>query len=404
MFNFSLPESNMKCAFLLGSAQISGGTYVIFEHAIRMQKLGVDITIITEEKVRSEDIVWHKEAKELVFLTYDQVKECHFDIVFATWWRTVYELHRINATKYAYFVQSIETRFYSEKQIALRRLVEATYLLNLPTITEASWIEHYLGQYGNQPYLVKNGIRKDIYSAEGEVVAPKEAGKLRVLIEGPLGVFFKNTENAIKLALASNADEVWLLTSSDIKAYPGVARVFSRIPMFETPSIYRSCDVLVKLSYVEGMFGPPLEIFSCGGTAIVYNVTGHDEYIVNAHNALVLDCDNETGVVKAINKLKARPELLAELKANAAKTASGWPSWQNQAENFKSAVEEILVKETILPSSIKVRAKFFFDWYVEEEKSGVLVKEKMLQWVRRRSWLVKILRIIHVGLKRSRGY
>ena len=51
--------------------------------------------------------------------------------------------------------------------------------------------------------------------------------------------------------------------------------------------IYRSCDVIVKLSYVEGMFGPPLEMFHCGGTSIVYDVTGHDEYIVHGKNGLV---------------------------------------------------------------------------------------------------------------------
>jgi hypothetical protein len=43
---------------------------------------------------------------------------------------------------------------------------------------------------------------------------------------------------------------------------------------FDTPLVYRSCDILGKLSYVEGMFGPPLEMFHCGWTAIVYNVTG----------------------------------------------------------------------------------------------------------------------------------
>jgi hypothetical protein len=54
-------------------------------------------------------------------------------------------------------------------------------------------------------------------------------------------------------------------------------------------SVYRSCDDILKLSLVESMFGPPLEMFHCGGTAIVYNVTGHDEYIVHGRNALVAE-------------------------------------------------------------------------------------------------------------------
>ena len=39
-----------------------------------------------------------------------------FDLVFATWWKTALELHRINAYQYAYFVQSIESRFYPESE------------------------------------------------------------------------------------------------------------------------------------------------------------------------------------------------------------------------------------------------------------------------------------------------
>jgi len=92
-------------------------------------------------------------------------------------------------------------------------------------------------------------------------------------------VFFKNVEKTIELCLQSDADEIWLLTSTEISEYPGVDKCFSRVAIEKTPEIYRSCDVLVKLSYVEGMFGPPLEMFHCGGTAIVYDVTGHDEYI-----------------------------------------------------------------------------------------------------------------------------
>lgn len=41
------------------------------------------------------------------------------------------------------------------------------------------------------------------------------------------------------------------------------------------------------------MFGPPLEMFHCGGTSIVYDVTGHDEYIVHDKNGLVAKTDDD---------------------------------------------------------------------------------------------------------------
>lgn len=74
--------------------------------------------------------------------------------------------------------------------------------------------------------------------------------------------------------------------------------------MKKQPEIYRSCDVIVKLSYIEGMFGPPLEMFHCGGTAIVYDVTGHDEYIVHEKNALVVKTDDDKQVINYIKWIK----------------------------------------------------------------------------------------------------
>ena len=50
--------------------------------------------------------------------------------------------------------------------------------------------------------------------------------------------------------------------------------------------IYNQCDVLLKMSKVEGVFGPPLEMMACGGTCVVGNVSGYDEYCV--HEKIVL--------------------------------------------------------------------------------------------------------------------
>src|SRR5271166_612212 len=77
--------------------------------------------------------------------------------------------------------------------------------------------------------------------------------KLRVLVECPVDVWFKNVQQAIELARIGGCDEVRLLTISAIGQCDGVDRVFSRVPMNKVAEIYRSCDVLLKLSWVEGM-------------------------------------------------------------------------------------------------------------------------------------------------------
>ena len=61
--------------------------------------------------------------------------------------RTATELHKINADQYAYFVQSIESRFYPDVEKPLHALVDSTYELGLPVVTEATWIQEYLQQH-----------------------------------------------------------------------------------------------------------------------------------------------------------------------------------------------------------------------------------------------------------------
>jgi hypothetical protein len=345
----------MKIAFLLGSTTISGGTNVILEHATRLRDRGDNVFLLTEKEASADDLNWHSDANGLQVMSLEMAKREQFDCALATWWQSVPLLSQVNASSYIYFVQSIESRFFPEEDNdilvtrdidVLKQWIESTSRYPLPVITEASWIQHYLRtKYNHNPVLVRNGIRKDIYVADGPVIEARHPERLRVLVEGPLGVFYKNVEKTIELCNAAGIDDIWLLTSSDVNESPGVNRCFSRVSTERTADIYRSCDVLVKLSTVEGMFGPPLEMFHCGGTAIVYDVTGYDEYIVHRKNSLVVNAGDEKKVIDYLKELNGNVELLNGLKKGALETAAAWPDWQSSSKDFASAVEELSGQE-----------------------------------------------------------
>jgi glycosyltransferase involved in cell wall biosynthesis len=344
-------ENNVKIGFLLGSPDINGGTYVIYEHATRLIDCGHEVSVITEASVTPQRYSWHPRAGELRWLNLEDAEKRSFDIILPTWWQSIFLLPRLTANHFVYFVQSIESRFFRDedpldsdlRNIGLmKQYRESSYTLNIPVITEARWIQDYLyEQYNKTAYLVRNGIRKDIYREEGVVVEPRVKDRVRVLVEGPVDVHYKNVPKSIELCRQAGIEEIWLLTSSDVQSFPGVDRVFSRVAIEDTPAIYRSCDVLVKLSYIEGMFGPPLEMFHCGGTAIVYDVTGHDEYIVHGENSYVVPRDQDDEVVGYLEKLRQDPGELARLKAGAAETARAWPGWQHAALGFENALQDI---------------------------------------------------------------
>lgn len=359
-----------KVCFLVGSIAISGGTYVIVQHAAYLANMGYIVTLAIQEPFTDKTLAWHDLIPRLRCISIDAAKHERFDLVIATWWKTALELHHFNAPRYGYFVQSIESRFYPAEEAPLRTLVDATLQYPVSYVTEATWIQDFLARsYGHQATLVRNGIRKDIYRTSGPVIEQRNfKDQPRVLVEGPFGVPFKNTALGIRLAREAGAKNIWVLTGTPVKWLPRVARLFSQIPMNLTPNIYRSCDVLLKLSTVEGMFGPPLEMFHCGGTSVVFDVTGHDEYIIDGYNARVIQRDDVDGVVTALRQLLNERDKLEQLKYGASQTAKEWWSWDQSSAAFLGWIKETLAGPPANPSTLAEFANNALAKYIKDEQ------------------------------------
>jgi hypothetical protein len=367
---------------------ISGGTYVIIQHAAYLRNQGYDVTLAVQESFNDATLSWHDEAPKLRCLPLEEAKLETFALVIATWWKTAFELGNFTAARYAYFVQSIESRFYPSSEKPLRALVETTYRFPIEYVTEATWIQTTLTEnFNRQTALVRNGIRKDVYSLSGAVSAPRPTSKQpRILVEGHFGVSFKNTALGVRLAKEAGARDIWVLTGSPINWLPGVSRIFSRVPMVKTAEIYRSCDILIKLSTVEGMFGPPLEIFHCGGTAVVFDVSGHDEYIVDGKNAVVIPTGNTDEVVKTLKKLISDRSELSRLQEAAYETANTWPSWQESSAQFRAWVDKAAEGPAMDRSQLVELTNNAFQQYAEQEKSRLNTN----RWIVRRHKLSEL--------------
>jgi hypothetical protein len=338
----ALDDQPRRVVFAIGSTNVSGGTYVILEHAQWLLDHGWDVMLAA--LYHDAGTRWHPALERIDVVSLEEAEHAEFDVAIATWWPTVYELPRLRATHYLYLVQSVEARFYGEDGQGrwAETLAELTYTFDITIITIAQWMQMYLAMTHRAPaFLVRNGIRKDIYSPMGPAVTPRHAGRLRVLVEGPVDVPMKRVRRSIALARAGGADEVWLMTGAEPGDGAGADRVFERVAIESTPVVYRSCDVLVKLSQVEGMYGPPLEMFHCGGTVVTYDVTGHEEYVEHGVNGLVVAMNDEDAVVTAVRSLKRDPDMLARLRAGALATAAAWPDWSESSSHFGRLVASV---------------------------------------------------------------
>ncbi len=333
-------EERRSIVILVGSLAISGGAYVILQHAQALVDRGWDVTLCPLMPPPEGPTLQHPEG--LAVLPLHAVRDIEFDIALATWWPTVGRLSGIRARHYVSFVQSIESRFDEGRHAAV---VEATYALDLPVITIASWIQAYLAFEHQRPsFLALNGLDRSVFHEGVSPIDPEPRPAIRALVEGSVTTSMKGVEEAIVACRAAGITDIWLLSPSEGATPTGVTRHLSGCSHEMVARVMRSCDVLVKASHVEGMFGPPLEMLATGGAVVSYRVTGADEYLRDGENALLVPTGDIEGLAAALSRLVQEPGLLDRLRSKAAASVSAWPDWALASARFVQVLDLIAVQ------------------------------------------------------------
>ena len=183
--------SHLRICFLVGSADISGGTYVIFQHALEAVQTGSKVTIATYFPVEGAHPDWHPGLTKLRIVSIAEAGEETFDLRDRNVVADRLRAPAIRAAAYTYFVQSAEPRFHAhEHDSSNAELAAFTYSLGLPTITISRWLEAYLHfGFGVPAFCVRNGIDKARFTQIGpRLSAPPPDGRLRILVEGTVNV------------------------------------------------------------------------------------------------------------------------------------------------------------------------------------------------------------------------
>jgi glycosyltransferase involved in cell wall biosynthesis len=326
-----------------------------------------------------------------------------YDVAVATWWETTFTLFELSAERYAYFVQSLEDRFYHHDQA---ERLGAALTLDLPVafITEARWILDTLAALRPDApcYLVRNGVDKRVF-APLERVTPSISEPLRVLIEGSPTAWFKHVHRSIEAAAAMRERHRVTVVCSDRKALGDVEadEVVGPLDHRQMAELYQHTDVVLKLSSVEGVFGPPLEGFHLGATCVVTPVTGYEEYVEHGFNGLVTDWDDVYGTARQLDLLARDRELLHFLRTNALETARAWPDWAQSTQFMAAALFKI--RREPQPGAVAASARLladlregveFYHGHLRERMDfahRALRFERRLERVRTNNWVRWIL-------------
>lgn len=318
----------MKIAYLIPGCGVSGGIAVVCQHVNRLLSRGHEVLLVSEADERTID--WFPNQR--VPIVGLQSFPANLDVLVATAWSTAFRVAVLPAKHKFYFVQSDETRFHPTNS-AWEHITRLSYSIGYNYLTEARWIRQWLSDgFGHLAELVPNGLDDSIFFPSEPIAA--KGKKPRVLLEGAIGLPYKGMAEAFE-AVHDIDVEVWCVSSFGKPAKTWKChRFFEQVPMTEMRRIYSSCDILVKLSRVEGFFGPPMEMMACGGTVVVGEVTGYDEYIENEVNALVVDPLKPQHAATAIKRLIEDAGLRERLRANGKSTAERW-QWEASIDTLE---------------------------------------------------------------------
>jgi glycosyltransferase involved in cell wall biosynthesis len=340
----------MNIAYLIPNCGVSGGIAVVCQHANRLLRRGHHVYLLPESNERNID--WFPDQK----VPIRQIKDCpkNLDALIATGWSTSFRVAMLPAKKKFYFVQSDETRFHPPGSIA-QRAPASSYSLKFNYFTEARWIQKWLlDEFGHEAELVPNGLDANIFYPSAPLV-PKTK-KPRVLLEGAIGLPYKGMQEAFS-AVSSLDVEVWCVSSyGRPKAGWKCDRFFEQIPMSQMRRIYSSCDVLLKLSRVEGFFGPPMEMMACGGAVVVGKVTGYDEYIIDGYNSLVVDPEDIPAAAMAVRRILSDKKLMKKLIINGFATAREW-QWEPSIDCLETYIQDVVVGRRGSPYTVFEQAE-----------------------------------------------
>ena len=113
----------------------------------------------------------------------------------------------------------------------------------------------------------------------------------------------------------------------------------------ELPAMYRSADVFILPSVMEGMASVTLQAIASGLPIIVSRVEGNEDVLEEGYNGLSAEYNNPLDFADAIEKLIKQPDLRNKMSKNSIAKSKQF-TWESIAKKYLELYEKSV---TILP-------------------------------------------------------
>jgi glycosyltransferase involved in cell wall biosynthesis len=271
------------------------------------------------------------------------------DICFATGFKTPYYLClskwlRLSRTRLVYLIQHYEALSQAGtggvRTSMLSFLARLSYKLPLKRITVSHWVKDMIAD--ENAVVIRNGVdvstfrpRNGTRNGAADFVVGTIAGSAvwkgyRVFLDAINQMSDEHKRNM----------KVIVATPLQVELPSGVAaELLKPSGDSELASFYRSCDVFVCSSSLEGFGLPGLEAMACGAAVVTTACGGVSEYASNS-NCLMVSPGDSRAIAESIIRLKENGALRSRLRENALETSRLFPVEKMSAE-YVSLIEEL---------------------------------------------------------------
>jgi len=329
----------MYIGFLLHSNIRSGANLAMFEHADRLGRRGHRVQILFQERYFPSSVAFFASdpAFEVAYLDDFAAPSEPFDHLITNWWECPYRFERLPAWRYGFFRHGEEVPLYDGIGRFFDFAIDLMLGESLDFYAVSTYLQEDLKQrFGQDAVLIRNGVDLDRISTATPLLPPR-SGRLRVLVEGPLGAGHKRVPETLAMLAALPGIEI-VHVAADGSQAPDIAHALGAIDYRAMGGVYASCDLLVKLSALEAQPMPVFEAFAAGVPGVISAFPGHEEHIHDGVNAIIVPIDDYQAARAAVAGLLDDPDRLAALGRGARATAAPL-GWDEPSQRFEAALE-----------------------------------------------------------------
>ena len=255
--------------------------------------------------------------------------DAKIDTLVATMWFTVFDAKKYGkCDDVRYLVQNLESGFYKPDDKDILKANSSYLVSNVKYITISKWCQKWLkDDFLKESQYAPNGIDLSKFPYKERDFS----GKIKILIEGDPGVYYKNVDESFKITneLPRDKYEVYFLSyNAEPKDWYKVDKFYHKVSHNEVYKVYQEADILLKSSILESFSYPPLEMMATGGICVVAPNGGNIEYLEDEKNCLLYEQGNIKDAIEKIERIVNDSKTRKKLIDNGLKTAKN-REWEN---------------------------------------------------------------------------